>query len=299
LFNYDDLAVFIAVVERGSFIAAAKKTNIPSSTLSRRLSRLEADLKIKLLERNSRKIHLTEKGKIFFEQCSPLIHQIKENTKSLSESIDIARGKLKITAPTYIGNTLMADIILDFMKLNPEIDLEMLLSNGIEDIIDEEIDIAIRIGPLEDSTFIAQHLWDIEYALCASPGYLTKHGTPLVPEDIKSHQAIILKTQPFPWRFRLLKTQQETHIRPLSRLIVNDFKLALRAVDNGIGIICLPRSIAQEKFDSGELVQLMPQYELLNRRSAYAVYPERRYLPKKTQLFITYLREKSSLLRTG
>jgi len=298
LLSYDDLAIFIAVVERGSLIAAAKKTNIPSSTLSRRLSRLEADLKIKLLERNSRKIHLTEKGKIFFEQCSPLIHQLKENTKSLSESIDKIHGKLKITAPTYMGNTLMADLILDFMKLNPEINLEMVLSNGIEDIIDEEIDIAIRIGPLEDSTFIAQHLWDIEYALCASPDYLAKHGTPSVPEDIKNHQAIILNTQPYPWRFRLLNKQTDTYVSPLNRLVLNDFKLAIHAASNGIGIICLPRSFAQEKFKSRELIQLMPQYELLNRRTAYAVYPERRYLPKKTQLFIAYLKEKSTLLHT-
>lgn len=294
--RYDDLAIFVAVVERGSFIAAANKTNIPSSTLSRRLSRLEADLKIKLLERTSRKIHLTEKGKLFYEQCSPLIQQLKQNTKALTESIDKAYGKLKITVPTYIGNTMMADFFVDFMKLNPEIDLEMILSNEIEDILDEEIDIAIRIGPLNDSNFIALHLWEIDYVLCASPEYLNKCGTPTTPEEIKNHQAIILRTQPFPWRFRLLKEQLDACITPLSRLVLNDFQLAIHAAINGIGITCLPCSIAKEKFKSGELVQLMPQYELLNRRTAYAVYPEKLYMPKKTRLLIDYIKEKSTLL---
>lgn len=293
--RYDDLAIFIAVVERGSLIAAANKINIPSSTLSRRLSRLEADLKIKLLERTSRKIHLTEKGKIFYEQCSPLIQQLKQSTKALTESIDNAHGKLKITVPTYIGNTMMAGFFVDFMTLYPKIDLEMILSNDIEDILDKEIDVAIRVGPLDDSNFIAQRLWDIDYVLCASPEYLSKYAMPSTPEDIRNHQAIILRTQPFPWRFRRLEEQLDTYITPLSRLDLNDFQLAIHAAINGIGIICLPGLIAKELLNSGQLVQLMPEYELMNRRTVYAVYPERRYLPKKIKLLIDYIKKRSTI----
>ena len=290
--SYDDLAIFVAVVERGSFIAASEKTNIPSSTLSRRLSRLESDLQIKLLERTSRRIHLTEKGKVFYQQCAPLIQQLKENTKALSDSIDEAEGKIKITAPTYIGNTMLADIFIDFMKLNPKIDLEIVLSNGIEDIIDKEFDIAIRVGPLEDSNFIALHLWDIEYVLCASPEYLKKHGTPKTPEDIKDHHAIVLSTQPYPWRFQQQEKSIDVYIKPVNRVSLNDFHLAIRAIKSGTGLACLPGTIAQDMFNSGELIELLSGYKILNNRSAYAVYPDKQYLPKKTRLFIDYIKSK-------
>ncbi|VAW62952.1 hypothetical protein MNBD_GAMMA11-3209, partial [hydrothermal vent metagenome] len=124
MWSYDDLAIFVGVVERGSFIAAAKKMKIPSSTVSRRLSCLEADLGVKLLERTSRKIHLTEKGKLFYEQCSSQINQLGEHAKALTASIDDIHGKLKITAPTYVGNEVMADLFTDFVKQNPGIELE-------------------------------------------------------------------------------------------------------------------------------------------------------------------------------
>ena len=294
MLSYDDLAIFVAVVERGSFIAAAENTNIPSSTLSRRLSRLESDLQIKLLERNSRRIHLTEKGKIFYQQCAPLIQQLKENTRTLSDSIDEAEGKIKITAPTYIGNTMLADIFIDFLSLHPKIDLEVVLSNGIEDIIDKEIDIAIRVGPLENSNFIALHLWDIEYVLCASPEYLKEHGTPETPDEIKDHHAIVLNTQPYPWRFQHQDKNIDLYIKPINRILLNDFQLAIRAIKNGTGIACLPGSIAQDMFNSGELVELLSEYQILNNRSAYVVYPDRKYLPKKSRLLIDYIKDNFS-----
>jgi DNA-binding transcriptional LysR family regulator len=296
MWSYDDLAIFISVVERGSFVAAAKKLNIPSSTVSRRISRLESDLNIKLLERTSRKIHLTEKGKIFYSQCSPLIKQLRENTKDLAESIDEIHGKLKITAPTFIGNEIMVDLFTDFIKKHPDIELDIFLSNEIEDIIDEEIDIAIRVGPLVDSNLIAQHLWDMDYTICAANEYLNKYGTPDNPEDLYTHHNLIFRSQQPTLEFRHLQTSSLSKINIQNQLISNDIKFTIHAACNGVGIACLPHMFIKQQLESGALIKLLPDFELINTKTVYAVYPGKHYLPKKTQLLIQHIKEKSLLL---
>ncbi len=296
VWSYDDLAIFVNVVERGSFTAAAKKMKMPSSTVSRRLVRLEADLNVKLLERTSRKIHLTEKGKVFYAQCLPLIQRLRDNTRELVESANEIGGKLKITAPTYVGNELMADLFTDFVKQNPDIELEILLSNDIEDILDKEIDIAIRIGPLKDSSLIAQHLWDIDYVLCAGSAYIAKNGMPQTLQELQSVHKLIFRTHQVPLVFRNRKSLVEEGVNVKSQLISNDIKFTIHAVCNDVGIACLPRMFIRDKFESGVLVEVLPEYELMNRKTVYAVYPSKRYLPKKTKLLIQYIREKSILL---
>jgi len=293
MWSYDDLAIFISVVERGSFIAAAKKMNIPPSTVSRRLSRLEADLNIKLLERTSRKIHLTEKGNVFYAQCSSLIKQLRENTRDLTESIDVIHGKLKVTAPTFVGNEIMADLFCEFVKQHPEIELEIYLSNEVEDIIDEEIDLAIRVGPLIDSNLIAQHLWSMNYVSCAAPAYIKNYGAPEKPEDLSAHHNLIFRTQQAPLAFLHKKTAAESKVNVKSHIISNDIKFTIHAVCNGAGIACLPRMFINQELDAGKLLELLPDYEFIDTKSVYAVYPSKHYLPKKTQLLIAYIKERS------
>ncbi|VAW72438.1 Transcriptional regulator, LysR family [hydrothermal vent metagenome] len=296
MWRYDDLAIFVSVVERGSFSAAAKKMKMPSSTVSRRLICLEADLNVKLLERTSRKIHLTEKGKTFFSQCLPLIQKLRESTHKLIESAHEIDGKLKITAPTYVGNELMSDLFTDFVKQNPDIELEILLSNDIEDILDEEIDIAIRIGPLKDSSLIAQHLWDIDYVLCASNVYIFENGMPQKLQELQSEHRMIFRTHQIPLVFRNRESSIEESVNTKSQLISNDIKFTIHAVCNDVGIACLPRMFIRNELESGRLVEVLPAYELMNKKTVYAVYPSKRYLPKKTKLLIQYIKEKSALL---
>ncbi len=298
MWRYDDLAIFINVVERGSFIAAATKMKIPSSTVSRRLSRLEADLNVKLLERTSRKIHLTEKGKIFFEQCLPLIKQLRENTHELTQSMDKIHGKLKITVPTYVGNELMADLFTDFVKDNPNIELEILLSNDIEDILDEEIDIAIRVGPLDDSTLIAQNLLELDYVICASTDYLEQHSVPQEPADIARDHSFIFRTHQVPLNFKHRTSGVLANIDVRTRLISNDIKFTIHAVNHGAGIACLPKMFINQQLESGNLVEILPHYQLLEHKTIYAVYPGKHYLPKKTRLLIKYIKTRFLQLAT-
>ncbi len=299
MWRYDDLAIFINVVERGSFIAAATKMKIPSSTVSRRLSRLEADLNVKLLERTSRKIHLTEKGKIFFEQCLPLIKQLRENTHELTQSMDKIHGKLKVTVPTYVGNELMADLFTDFVKNNPDIELEILLSNDIEDILDEEIDIAIRVGPLDDSTLIAQNLLELDYVICASTEYLEQHGVPQEPADINRDHSFIFRTYQESLNLKHRTSGVKVNIDARKRLLSNDIKFTIHAVNHGAGIACLPKMFIKQQLESGNLVEILPHYQLLEHKTIYAVYPGKRYLPKKTRLLIKYIKTRFLQLATA
>lgn len=298
MWSYDDVSIFIAVIERGSFISAATKLNIPSSTVSRRVSKLEADLGIQLLERTSRKMRLTEKGKIFFEQCAPHINSLKENAAELVASRDGVQGKLKVTAPTFLGSEVLGDWFADFVKDNKSIELELVLSNRYEDILDEEIDLAIRIGPLENSQFIAQYLFTSSFVLCASPHYIETSKRISSPHDIYEHQSILISHQKNEWEFRHLKTSDTVQIKAQGRMRSNDISLTRRAVARGLGIAFLPMLSATPMINSGELVSLLDDYELLPKRDIYVVYPSKKYLSKKAQRLLNFIKEKSELLFT-
>ena len=298
MWSYDDLSIFTAVIERGSFISAATKLNIPSSTVSRRVSQLESDLGIQLLERTSRKMCLTEKGKIFFEQCAPHINSLKENATELMASRDGVQGKLKVTAPTFLGSEVLGDWFAEFVRNNKSIELELVLSNRNKDILDEEIDFAIRIGPLEDSKFIAQHLFTSRSVLCASPIYVEAFGEINSPHDICQHQTILISHQKGEWEFRHLKTSAIIRIKAQGRMCSNDINLTRRAVASGFGIGFLPMLSAAPMINSGELVCLLDDYELLPKRDIYVVYPSKKYLSKKAQRLLNFIKEKSELFST-
>jgi len=179
MWSYDDISIVVEVIKQGSFIEASRRLDIPASTISRRVSQLEDALGIRLLERTSRKLSLTDKGLLFFEVCSPHIQGIKSELSELMTDKHLCQGKLKITAPVFLGSELLSEWFTEFMLANSQLELDVVLSNQYEDILDENIDVAIRIGPLKDSQFIAQHLFSSQLVLCASPDYLKDLKQPI------------------------------------------------------------------------------------------------------------------------
>lgn len=296
MWSYDDVWIFTTVIERGSFISAATKLNIPSSTVSRRVGKLEADLGIQLIERTSRKMRLTEKGKIFFEQCAPHINSLKENALELMASREGIQGKLKVTAPIFLGSEVLGDWFVDFVTNNTSIELEIVLSNQYEDILDEEIDLAIRVGPLEDSKFIAQYLFTSRFVLCASPGYLKAFKSIDSPHDIHQHHTILISHQNNAWEFRDIKSSTIVRINAHGRMHANDINLTRRAVASGLGIAFLPHLCAAPMLKSGELVALLDEYELLQKRDIYVVYPSKKYLSGTARRLVNFIMEKSERL---
>jgi len=290
MWHLDDIAIFAMVAETGSFVRGAQRLGMPTSTVSRRISKLEESLGIQLLERTSRSLHLTRNGKLFFEGSQPHIKQLKENISAISSCHEELRGKIKVTAPTFLGSEILGPLFIAFSQEHPEIELDLQFSNQIESILENEIDIAIRVGPLEDSRFIAQYLFTSTYTVCASPDYLSRHPLINKPKDLEQHEIILVTHQPNTWIFQQTKSEIATTIELRGRIRANQIDFCRKAVLSGLGITILPTISIQPLIDSGELVNLFEKHTLLPQRDLYLLYPSKTYLAKKTQYLLNFLK---------
>ncbi len=296
MWRLDDVGVFVTVVEQGSFVQAADRLEMPTSTVSRRVSELEAALETKLLERTSRKLRVTERGRQFFEQCLPLVKSMRHEVDMLTKSSDQLTGKISMTAPSYLANTILSPWLCEFLATHQDIELELKLSNQIEDLIEEGIDLAIRIGPLRDSQFIAQYLFTPKYGLYASSAYLKAYGPINQPEDLSARDVIAMAHQND--RLILVDTEgQKQTIATTTRMKCSDIDMARQAAVNGLSIACLPRLSAQTQHLRNDLVRVLDQYDIPSGRDVYAVYPSRKYLSAKIKLLIDYLKQEAAKVR--
>ena len=291
MWRYDDLAIITEVIKQGSFINASKKLNIPSSTISRRVSEFESAVGVRLLERNSRKLSLTEKGEYLFSQSHSQIQSIKDAIQSIQIDNEKTVGKLKITAPITLGNELLNSWFCNFAKLHPEIKLDIILSNDYEDLLDSSFDIAIRVGPLKDSEFIAQFLFTSNSILCASQEYLNE-----VEHDSNDlcqiEQDDFLLYQSDNNRLRLTNASNDQLIERNVNVRISSTSTAIlrQAAVDGLGIACLPMISVMKEIASGELIHLLKDTVGAQRSEIYAVYPSKVHLPKKMKLFIEHLK---------
>ena len=296
MWRYDDLLIITEVIKQGSFIQASKKLSIPSSTISRRVSELEATLGVRLLERNSRKFSLTEKGQHLFNQCNPELQKIKRVIEDIQSDNEKPVGKLKVTAPVTLGNELLNSWFCSFAKLHPEIKLEIVLSNHYEDILDDSFDLAIRVGPLKDSEFIAQFLFSSDAILCASKEYINK-----VSDDL--HQLSDIENIDF-LSYHSNKTtlslQSDTHQKNVeltikSQLSSSSTAILRTAAIDGLGLACLPAVSIKGDIASGKLIHLFKGTIGLPKTEVYAVYPSKTHLPQKMRLLLSFIKERAKL----
>ena len=289
MWRLDDIAVFIIVVEQASFIRAAEHLDMPTSTVSRRISELEAALQMKLLERSSRRLRVTERGQQLFEQCLPLVKNMRFQVDTLTKNRDQLIGKITMTAPRFLANAVLAPCLCEFLQLYPEIELELKLSNRMEDLIDEGIDLAVRIGPFRDSQFVAQYLFTSDYGLYASHTYLKNRAPIRKPEDLAGHDVMVLAHQNAHLTFVSEKDQEQT-VSTRSRMKCNDIEMAHQAALNGLSIACLPIISTYKSTGYAELVRVLDQYKITPSREVFIVYPSRKHLSAKTRLLINFLK---------
>jgi DNA-binding transcriptional LysR family regulator len=292
MWSYDDLSIFVCVVEQGNFANAAKKLNIPSSTVCRRISKLEKDLKIKLIERNSRKFNVTKLGQEFYDRSYPAFQLLKKSTSSLMASHKEVSGKLRITAPFFLLQELLNVWIIDFLKLFDDVEIEIISENTYTDLISEQIDIAFRIGPLKDSDYIARKLWDVKIAACASRHYLQNRPPINIPEDINDHAAIFYRREVEAWTFKRMVDKKTVVVKPKGKFYVNDIKTVIAAIRAGVGISCVPQFAVMEDVNNENIVTLFDDYTLIPERCVYAVYPDNKFMSKTAQIFLQYIRER-------
>jgi len=284
--NLNDVRLFIKVVEANSFTAAADNLGIQKSTISRRISQLEDDLGIRLLQRTTRKLHLTDDGMQLFERCRGLINELEDTQDLLSSSQTEPQGRLRITMPTETGVYMMNEAVSSFLKEYPRIEMEVELSTRIVDLIEEGIDLAIRVGPLNDSSLIARKIASLSVGLYSSHEYLDKYGYPNSPAELKNHQCLLLQKPTSSWHFENWNNGQPMQVN--GRLKANNLSFLREMVVQGLGIARMPHVFCQQLVESGEMVPVLESYQIAPIE-IHALYPSRRNLNPRVRLFIDHM----------
>ncbi len=282
--DLDLVARFVRVAEARSFAAAAARTGLPKSTLSRSVSRLEMALGIRLLERTTRAVRLTDEGMRLFETASRGLTTIDEALDHAVDSPLELRGTLRISAPPDIGDMLLADLLASFAERHPEVRIEAELSNRFVDLVKDGFDAAMRAGTLRDSSLVARKLTDTPFALYASPGYLRAHGTPKKPAELETHPFVLFRPTHGEQRISLRSSKGTVRIAARGPIACDDLAFARRCCLRGAGIASLPRFSADPDAASGRLVEVLPGHESGNG-TLHLVYPSSRLAPARLVAF--------------
>jgi DNA-binding transcriptional LysR family regulator len=287
--DLNDIAVFVKVAQFESFSIAARALGMPVSTVSRKVSELERELGVALLQRTTRKLTLTSQGRNYLGQCSEPLNLLFDAERVLTQTQRKPEGLLKISVPVILSQDPFLEFLSLFMKSYPRIKVDLFITNLFLDLIAENIDVAIRFGELKDSSLIAKKLGSqIRYAV-ASPGYLKGRDIPRRPEDLKSHQCILVnaKNNETEWEFVSGRKRAKVHVSgPISS---RDFQSVSTFVYRGHGVGFLPSNYCDEGTRKEELVRLLPDWTS-KQVDVHAIYPTRNFLPSRLNVFLEALK---------
>lgn len=282
------MAIFAYVVEAQSFSGAAKKLGIAKSAVSKHVSVLEEHIGVRLLNRTTRGISLTDVGEQYYAHCTRIIEASEEADELVSPLHDKPQGTLRIATPITIGEKYIAPLLNAFLQQHQTLKAELLLDDNIVDLVQENIDVAIRIGWLNDSNLKARKLRDAKLYLCASPEYIKRIGEPKTLDDLKKHEWIIFTLLPAQNHCTFKKRNESKTIQINGRIKTNNGSAVRKLALEGTGIATLSDITVSQDIKQGKLVHLLPEYEI-SSAGVYAVYKEQRYLQAKTRQFIDYL----------
>ncbi len=261
----ESMSLLVAVVEAGSFSGASRRLGIPLATVSRRIGELETHLGTRLLRRSTRQLSLTDAGATYVESCRRILDDVRDAERTAAGEYSTPKGDLVLTAPIVFGRVHVLPVVVEFLALYPEIDIRLVLADRLTHLLEEHIDLAVRIGALPDSTMIATNLGELRRVLCASPAYLQRHGTPAHPGDLDKHQCIVSEglsaaSGASAWRF--MAGKKEIAVPVHARLAVNTAEAAIDAALAGSG---LTRALSYQVVDAvrtGALQVVLEAFEL-------------------------------------
>jgi DNA-binding transcriptional LysR family regulator len=284
----DAMEVLLKVVETGSLSAAAKHLNVPLATVSRRIATLEGHLRTRLLNRSSRRLSLTEAGRLYFEASKRILEQVEDAERAVMGVYKDPKGRLTVTAPIVLGRVHMTPIIAGFLAEYPEIDVKLILADRLLDLLENNVDVALRIGELEDSSLIASRIGTARRVTCASPAYLDRKGRPQKPKDLSEHVCVTFDNlaSPESWRFASPKGEMLVPVR--SRLTVTTAEAAVEAAVAGVGLTRLLSYQVTEATRAGRLELVLVDYELPPWPISL-VYIGQPLLPTKLRAFLDYI----------
>ncbi|MDQ0317561.1 LysR family transcriptional regulator [Amorphus orientalis] len=281
-----DMEIFARVVGAGSMSAAGREMGLSPAVISKRIRRLETRLGTRLLQRTTRQLALTEAGQGYYERVLGILASIEEAETFVTRRSTMARGTLKVSAPTSFGRLHIAPHLKRFIELHDDLQINLVLSDSFVDVVAEGYDLAIRIAELDDSSLVARRLAPVHRVLCAAPSYLESHGTPASIADLEDH-VTLAAAQQIPWH--LDGPKGEVVVRPSGPLSTNSSEVVREAVLSGLGVALRSTWDVGPDLAAGRLRIVLPNYRASDRVAVHAIYPTRRFVPAKVRLFIDFL----------
>lgn len=288
------LKTFVEVAEQGSFANAARRLDLDPSAVTRAVAALESKLGARLLQRTTRKVTLTEAGAIYLERVRPLLQELEGANEELQTSTGQVRGTVRVTASVAYGQTMLVPLLPALHAAHPAMEVDLLLSDAVVDLVSQRIDVALRLGPVSDLSLIGLRLQPIRFRVCASPAYLRQHGRPRTPSDLAQCECLRFplpgyRTQ---WTFRDRAGQIETV--PVSGWLVMSTALALhRAAMDGLGPALLGNWLIDTDIAAGRLIDLFPKHEVTATNfesAATLLYASREHLPRRVRAFVDFVK---------
>ncbi|MFT7681944.1 MAG: DNA-binding transcriptional LysR family regulator [Moritella dasanensis] len=285
-----DLASFTLVVQEGSFTAAAKKINVTPSALSKTITRLEQALSIKLFERTTRKLIITDAGQKIYDQCVPMVNAAKQAVEISSVEHTQAAGSITVAAPEAFLNVVLQPFVIPFLKQYPQIQLKLRAIDGPIDIFAHGIDIAFLLTDKPDENLVLKEIGKTCLVLCASPDYLKEKGTPSHPEQLTQHDCLYLAENETDHIWGLIKGDESHTVTVSGRYAVNHSQMRLNGVINGLGIGIFPDFVVQEAIRKGDVTEVLCGWTVKsNYQGIIALqYAQTKYMPTKLKVFIDY-----------
>lgn len=293
MFDASSLPLFVAVARAGSFTAAAQKLAVPTTTLSRRIQELEEALGVRLLNRTTRSLSLTDAGERYLAEVEPIVDAVEEANRSIGQLRQSVTGRLRLTAPYFLGELFLADWVIAFQQAHPQVTVELQLDNHLLDLPASGIDLAVRAGVMGDSSLVARHLFDVEWLTVASPAFLARAPAVATPADLTDFSAITTAVDPGRVTWHFGTGDHEVSLHPKAGLQVNDLRIASKAARAGLGVARLPRLVVQDALAASDLVELLPTWRR-PPNPVHLVYHRRRLLTAAQTAFIEFALERQA-----
>lgn len=289
------LSLFVEVMQHRSFSEVAHLHNVAPSSISRSITALEAELGIRLFQRSTRKLEATQEGILYFERVAPLLDELQSAQQMAVDISKEPQGTLRVTASVVFGQQYIVPLLPALAVEYPDLAIDLILTDAYLDLIEDRIDVAIRLGTLPDSTHIARRLKTMRFYICASPEYIEKHDKPETPAEISKHNCLLFPRNGHDLNWLLKDKQGEVHETPVhGKYLITNSQAIRQSVKAGLGLAMLPDWLIKEDLQSGSLVSIFDDYEVTAtdfESAIWMLYPSREYLPLKTRIFMDHLQE--------
>jgi LysR family transcriptional regulator AphB len=286
--DLNDMMLFIAVIDAGSFTLAADRLNMPKANLSRKISRLEQQLGVTLLERTTRKQHITEAGKHYLTHCRRISQEIELAEISITQSLNEVKGQLKIGVSVGMGHEIIKPVLGQFLRQHSAVNLELSLLNSHVDLIEEGYDLVIRIGEMADSRLFAKRLGIVGRKIFASPEYIKHHGEIKLIEELRHADFLLMSSIQGSGLILLTSKEKQHELKVKPRMLVDDFLILKQMAIEGLGVAIIPDYMCEHEVADGDLVQVLANWGMADV-AVYALYPKHRLNLPKVKVFVNFI----------